>query len=566
MGMASRVAGFGLTLGLGLVAGNAAAQGLDDGSGLLPGQAVAEGELLPDGPAPAAQEATLEDAKRAESLAAYLRRKLDLRERWAGQRAGAREAAPSAAEAGPPPETELVGPPAFSGPPPRAGLVFGRRTPLGPALGPEALALSEPAAANWGRRVFATANPDRAGYSTDGGRTWTLIDLPPGPPEAPTLCCDQDLVVDPTGTVYHSGLYVDDFGVGDGVVRLFVRRKIDSATASCTYTFPRKPSILPDYPHIALSRNHLYLSVNEVDVLDGEAAATARIYRVPLTALRSCGRLAFTSFAQSDPEIGQRVWVPSEGAYEEPAIWWIQHEDAARVRVFTWPEGARFPRQTVRFIQPSRFANPDCRGGVGDFDWIGDAFGFRTSPWSIMGFRHRCTVAKGAHQPEGVLACFWNSAPTGGIPQAHVRSVVFRLPDLRVRTQPHLWNAQLCTGYPAVTANALGDIGISVAAGGRAGGGGAAVRGYVGMDDRSTPALGYFKRLHRSAFGIANSGDERYGDYVTIHPYRPCTRWFGATSFAWNEPVVTDGSSVNARWVEFGKEADRGCYDAVAGR
>ena len=68
------------------------------------------------------------------------------------------------------------------------------------------------------------------------------------------------------------------------------------------------------------------------------------------------------------------------------------------------------------------------------------------------------------------------------------------------------------------------------------------------------------------ATGVANRADGWYGDYVTIHPYQTCTKWFGATSYAWNKSPVSltnDGSSVNARWVEFGRQAYEPCYDAA---
>jgi len=197
-------------------------------------------------------------------------------------------------------------------------------------------------------------------------------------------------------------------------------------------------------------------------------------------------------------------------------------------------------------------------GGIGDFDFIE-----RSTAWSIAGFRTRCTIARGANQPTGVLACYWHSAPIGPFPQAHVRSAAFSLAGLGVVNQPHIWNPNACFGYPAVTGNILGDIGLSIAFGGRAGGGGTAANGFVGIDDPFTPGVGFFQTVFPTASGVANRSDGRYGDYFTIHPYQTCDRWFGATNYAWDSAPVDSATDVNSRWVEFGRERYLACYRAA---
>ena len=165
--------------------------------------------------------------------------------------------------------------------------------------------------------------------------------------------------------------------------------------------------------------------------------------------------------------------------------------------------------------------------------------------------------------PNGILACYWNSNRIGSQTQGHVRSAAFRLTDMALVAQPHLYSNSLCFGYPAVTGNSLGDIGISVAFGGRLGGGGTAVRAGVGIDDQFTAGTGVFGSIFPTATGVANRSDGRFGERFSIHPYQTCDRWFGATNYAWDSAPVDNAADVNARWVEFGREANIACYNAA---
>ena len=223
------------------------------------------------------------------------------------------------------------------------------------------------------------------------------------------------------------------------------------------------------------------------------------------------------------------------------------------LRPHDWPEVARSPSEVTRTLQATNFSKaPDCRGGVGNFNYM---------EASIKGFQHRCAIGRGVSQRTGILACYWNAGSDDVYPQALVRSAVFSLDGLSLIAQPHIWNATSCIGYPAVTANVRGDIGLSIAAGGKSGGGGSAVEGYIGIDDQVTAGDGTFGTLFRVAAGVANREDGRFGDYFTIRPYQKCDKWFGATSYAWNHAPVDTAEDVNSRWVEFGRDKYLTCYN-----
>jgi hypothetical protein len=416
--------------------------------------------------------------------------------------------------------------------------------------------LAEPAAINNRGQVLYAGNFRHLEYSTNHGVSYNDRNMPAGPADAPTVCCDNDMVIDDgTKFGFHSTLYVNN-ALNNGVVRIFVKPPANLGRTKCSYTIDpagANNNILPDYPHIALTKNFLYLTIN---ALPTSGVSFRRIYRFNMRSMRRCERTAFTTFTQSSSFIGQRIWVPAEGANNQRIMYWVQHDDSDTIRIFRWREVDVSPAQFTRNVQASNFSNPDCRGGTGNFDFIE-----RSTAWSIAGFRTRSTVAQGNHQRTGLLAVYWHSAPIGGITQAHIRGAVFSLAGLGLLNQPHIFNQNFCFGYPAVTGNIFGDIGITLAWGGKAGGNGFAARAGVGIDDDFTPGLGFFQTVVRTAFGVANRSDGRFGDYFTIHPYQPCDRWFGATNYAWDSAPVDNPNDVNARWVEFGREANLSCYE-----
>lgn len=433
-------------------------------------------------------------------------------------------------------------------------LIIGRNNKNTNAIGAKGSTLAEPAAANNARLVFAAGNFNHSEFSTDGGVIWTDVPLPGGPVDAPTPCCDNDVIIDDARRVtFHSTLYINST-VSNGVVRIFVRPNINAAN-TCSYTIDpagASNNILPDYPHIGLSKRFLYLTINAVGA--GAPVTFARIYRFNLDQMADCGAVAFTTFTQLGNVFGQRVWVPAGGTNNLETMYWAQLDNATTFRIFSWSETLAAPVQATRAIAATSFVNPDCRGGVGNFDWTGSLWAHPT------GFNVRGTAAPGALGGPGVLAYYWNSGPDAAHTQGHIRAAVFNLSGLALVAQPHIFNNGFCFGNPVVTANKRGDIGITLASGGKSGGAGTAAQGYVGIDDEFTNGIGFFGTVSLTASGTHNRSDQRYGDYFTIHPYEPCEKWFSATNYSLLNGTVA--ANVNSRYIEFGRNQSLRCYRA----
>jgi hypothetical protein len=508
---------------------------------------VAIGQVAPDDAGQLAM-AAAPNLSRAE-LEALQIRKLEMREQMAaladnGQTgaAGLPLVAGRETNATTPDETEFPGNPAL--------LIIGRNNRNTNANNPaKGSTLAEPAAANNALRVFAAGNFNHAEVSNNGGTTWADVPLPAGPLAAPIVCCDHDVVIDDASRVtFHSTLYINA-ALTTGAVRIFVRRV--PPLADCSYTVEGPiANRLPDYPHIGLTKRFLYLSTNNV----GAAGGFARMTRFNLDSMANCVAAAFTTFSQSFATFGQRVWVPGEGANNIETMRWGQRDNATTFRIFSWSEAAAAPVQATRAISTSNSADPDCRGGVGNFDFI------RSIDTSLAGFGLRTTTAPGANGGPGIFAAYWNVSVDAVHTQGHIHAAVFNLATLGLLAQPHVFNNATCFGFPIVTANKRGDIGISLAFGGRAGGGGTAAQGFVGLDDEFTPGLGFFQTVFLTASGTHNRSDGRYGDYFTIHAYEPCEKWFSATNYARLNGTAI--GNINSRYIEFGRNQSVRCYRA----
>jgi len=266
--------------------------------------------------------------------------------------------------------------------------------------------------------------------------------------------------------------------------------------------------------------------------------------------MADCVGTTTTTFSWPFSNEGQRVWRPVEGANAKETMYWMHLVNSTTARIFSWPETAAIPTNVTRAISPSTFGDPDCRGGVGNFDWIDDVSA------GIFGFGNRGAVGHDR------VAWYWQVAADTAIGhnQGHIHAAVFSLGTFVLLAQPHIFNTNFCYGNPNVSANKEGDLGITLSFGGKAGGGGTAAQSAVGIDDDFTAGIGVFGSLVTTATGTHNRSDSRFGDYFTIHPYEPCEKWFTATNYSLLNGATA--SNVNSRYVEFGRRRSFRCYDA----
>jgi len=436
--------------------------------------------------------------------------------------------------------TDLVGNDESQFPSPPEALIIIRNNANPPTLSQSTLA--EPAAANNGAQVLATGNFSHFEFSTNGGVSWTKSTFPAGPADAPNDCCDNDVIHDRgRGVTFMSTLYVNN-ALTHGVVRIFVRRNINAAP-NCSYTINPGAAILPDYPHIGKSNNFLYLTLNNIG-----SGGQAQIRRFNIDQMADCVNATTNTVNLNDrATVGQRVVTPADGAQETQYFSWA--ENSTQIRIWSWPESSAAPSSVLRTISSSNFTNPDCRGGTLNND-------FTDSLWAtISGFNRRGAVGKGR------VYFYWNVGPDGSHTQGHVHSAIFTEGSLNLLAQTPMFitgNAQ-CNGLPMISTNDRGDLGISTAVGGRAGGGGPAAQGYVSIADDFAGGIGFFPTLVLTAGGTHNRTDQRYGDYFVTHRHNPCGNSWTATNYALNGG--TGVANVNSRYIEFGRGRDVGCND-----
>jgi hypothetical protein len=416
--------------------------------------------------------------------------------------------------------------------------VIGRNNQNPEAAGFGPSTVNEPAMGNDGREIFMTFNWG-ATKSADGGVTWSPVPIIEPFADA-SFCCDQDVsYYAPTGTTFWSVLYCDA-ACNRGRTVVFVIPRISTGVA-CYYTVfdGFSTGSIPDYPHLGQSQKMIYLSANNV----GTVWNSSQMIRLDAEAMSNCVSASFALYTYTGT-VGQRVFVPGLGA--QATQYWFSAENSSTLRIFKWPETSSTVSEFLRSVPPITFANPDCRGGANNVDWI-DNF----TAWSAQGFTARTGIG-GAQ-----LLFNIDSANDASHPQAYVHVSNFQEPNLVFQAEPDIFNSSVCFGYPAVTANErTGHFGLAIAAGGRAGGGGPPVQGYVGIDDDFTPGIGVYGSVVLVAAGTHNPS--RFGDYYSIGTNRPCGYFWDAALFALNGG--TSSANVNARYVEFGRGREMNCY------
>lgn len=347
------------------------------------------------------------------------------------------------------------------------------------------------------------------------------------------------------GVTFWEALYLNAAQT-KGVVRIFVRPSIPGGNA-CYYdirTGAAGSNTVPDFPHLAITNDYLYLTTN--NILNAATWTGSSVIRFNIDQMSECLVTSFSTYNWTGG-VGQRIFRPARGGRE--AMYWGSIETASKLRVFRWLDSVASPTNAVVNINSSSFGNPDCRGGNNNVDFIE-----RSTGYSSQGFTMSSAVGRSGGK--NYVGFYWNVGPDGtaGHNQGHIHSAVIEEGTNAVLAQPHIYNSTFCVGYPAVASNARGDIGFALVYGGRSGGGGGAAtaaQGAVGIDDEFTAGMGYVATLFST--GAATNNPSRV-DYLSVHQHHPCDLAFDAATHS------TSGATVNRYYTEFLRERDGKCY------
>jgi hypothetical protein len=311
--------------------------------------------------------------------------------------------------------------------------------------------VGEPSVACSGQRILVTGNWF-ASRSIDGGRSWTFLDpFSEFPADSGGFCCDQIAYYSTRQRTWIWFLQYSHAGTTN-IVRIAVSRSGAPGTWSWRDLRPADldrtwASLWFDYPDLAESDNHRFLSMNLYDSSDNWAAATVVRYRTDeLAAAGPVTRRSWTTRS-----FGSLRFV--QGATD--AMWFAAHTgDPEVVRLFSWPDSTTQVSAFSVSIGPWS-DGPYSSRGPGGAEWLS-----RLDSRITGGFR--TPQADGPH----LLGFAWSAAPRTDRPQPYIRVVRINESTLRVHDEPDLWSASGAWAYPATAPSRRGRTGMSAFFGG----------------------------------------------------------------------------------------------------
>ena len=184
---------------------------------------------------------------------------------------------------------------------------------------------NEPAVANSGDYVFYTGNK-YAARSTDGGQTWAYVNPYK---DFANFCCDQDVVHDRTNDL----LIWFRLGNLDPADKSDFRLGVSRDSGKSFYVWSWRPTDFDpswtdvgwDYPHLALSDNYLYFTLNAYRPKSaGGGNYRSILARASLATLKASGKLfwvywvqdsaPYGCFSAASKKLSPPAWAPVQGA------------------------------------------------------------------------------------------------------------------------------------------------------------------------------------------------------------------------------------------------------------
>lgn len=365
------------------------------------------------------------------------------------------------------------------------------------ATGTNTATVNEPTVATSGRRYLVTGNWF-ASRSTDGGRTWTHLDpFTEFPDDHGQFCCDQIVYYSRPHRLWVWLLQYMPLGVSN-IVRLAVSRTGASGTwhywdVQPSDADPAWTDVWLDYPDLAASTEHLYLSFNAFDASDRWRGSC--VLRFGFDDLQ--GRAELRREAWSTSSYGSLRF--AQGSTD--TMWFAAHTGSStRLRLFSWADDRDVVTSRAVSIgawQSDRYAS----AGPGGADWLARADWRVTAGW----------------RGQGLLGFAWTASPRSGRPHNYIRVVRIDEESLTVRDEPDLWSPSGAWAYPAAAPNRRGEVGLAA---------------FFGGPTHPAHAVGLFDEASgawdMAVTATSTHGPPRgaWGDYLCVreHPRR-LTRW-----------------------------------------
>lgn len=315
------------------------------------------------------------------------------------------------------------------------------------ATGEQTGTVGEPTVDTSGRRMMMTGNWF-ASRSTDGGASWQVQDpFTSFPSAAGGFCCDQVVLYDrhTQRWVWYLQYITDESG--SNVARVAVSPTGAPGTWSWWDIAPgdQDPAWSQfwfDYPDLATSGEHLFISTNIFDRTDRWQGAT--VLRIPLAALAQDQELAPEVF--STTEVGSlRFTTGAEGTM----VFAGHTADNAGLHVFSWPDDQSTVSEATVQVSPWQ-EGPYTSKGPGGAEWLARVDGRITGAW----------------HSDGVLGFAWTAGSTPGRPHPHIRVARLDAATLALIDEPDLWSPSGAWAYPATCPNGRGDVGMTAFWGG----------------------------------------------------------------------------------------------------
>jgi hypothetical protein len=360
--------------------------------------------------------------------------------------------------------------------------------------------VGEPSVAASSKATMITGNW-YASWSTDAGNTWQFLDpFTCYPTDPGGFCCDQLVTYVPSARMW---VWLLQYSVANGtnIIRLAVS---PTGNPSSWHWFDVSPGDLNtawaslnfDYPDMAVSDGHLWVTLNLYDIQDNWQRAV--VIRYPLAELRTASPVTRRHWTTTSA--GSLRLVTGAG----DTMWFASTAVSARsIRLFAWPDNST--KVTAWNIKVSPWNNSRYASlGPGNAPWLA-----------------RCDDRiTGAWRSGGKLGFLWSSGIMTGRPQPFIRAVTLTEASLAVVAEPDLWSTTGAWAYPAAAPSKRGRIGMTAFFGGPTHP--AHVVGTLDVNGRAWST-------RTTATSTDGPSEGKWGDYLVIraHPTRPSS-WLAA--------------------------------------